>query len=178
VAWWSLPSIIFLWFMVPLPYRVERWLSLPLQGAATKLSCWVLQILGQPALAEGHTILLGSYRLEVEQACSGLRIFVGILALAFAFVTIVRRTWWEKALLLASAIPIALLANSSRIVATGLLYQWVSGEAAKEFTHAAAGWVMILLAAGLFGLVLWYLYSLVREVEKVDVGAVVRRERV
>jgi exosortase len=177
VTWWSLPSIIFLWFMVPLPFRMERWLSLPLQGAATKLSCWVLQFLGQPALAEAHVIVLGNNRLEVEQACSGLRIFVGILALAFTYVIVVRRTWWEKALLLGSAIPIALLANASRIVATGLLYQYVSGEAAKEFAHAAAGWVMILFAAGLFGLVLWYLCVLVREVELVEVGAVVRRER-
>jgi exosortase/archaeosortase family protein len=91
---------------------------------------------------------------------------------------VMRRVWWEKALLLGSAIPIALLANASRIVATGLLYQYVSGEAAKEFTHAAAGWVMIVFAAGLFGLVLWYLGVLVREVELVEVGAVVRRERV
>ena len=76
--------------------------------------------------------MLGDNRLEVEQACSGLRIFVGILALAFAYVIVVRRAWWEKALLLASAIPIALLANASRIVATGLLYQYVSGEAAQR----------------------------------------------
>jgi len=176
VLWWSAPSIVFLWFMVPLPFRMERWLSLPLQGAATKLSCWILQALGQPALAEGHVIFLGDYRLEIEQACSGLRIFVGIVALAFAYVIITRRTWWEKALLLLSAVPIALLANAARIVATGLLYQFVSGEAAKQFSHDGAGWVMIVFAAGLFGLVLWYLCSLVREVELIEVGDAVRRE--
>ena len=176
VLWWSAPSIVFLWFMVPLPFRVERWLSLPLQGAATKLSCWILQGLGQPALAEGHVIFLGDYRLEIEQACSGLRIFVGIVALAFAYVIVTRRAWWEKALLLLSAVPIALLANAARIVATGLLYQFVSGEAAKQFSHDGAGWVMIVFAAGLFGLVLWYLCSLVREVELVEVGDAVRRE--
>ncbi len=178
VFWWSLPSIAFLWFMVPLPYRVERWLSLPLQGAATKLSCWILQALGQPALAEGHVIFLGDHRLEIEQACSGLRIFVGIVALAFAYVIVARRAWWERALLLLSAVPIALLANAARIVATGLLYQYVSGEAARKFSHDGAGWVMILLAAGMFGLVLWYLCRLVQEVELVGVGDVVRRERV
>ncbi len=177
VMWWAAPSIAFLWFMVPLPFRVERWLSLPLQGAATKLSCWILQALGQPALAEGHTIILGQNQLEVEQACSGLRIFVGIVALAFAYAIVMRRAWWEKALLLLSAVPIALLANAARIVSTGLLYQYVSGEAAKKFSHDAAGWVMILFAAGLFGLVLLYLSRLVREVELVGVGDVVRRQR-
>lgn len=174
---WSLPAVAFLWFMVPLPFRLERALSLPLQSVATKLSCWGLQILGQPAVAEGHTILLGDYPLEIERACSGLRIFVGIVALAFAYVVVVRRTWWEKAILLASVIPIALVANATRIVATGLFYQWVSADAAKSFTHDAAGWVMILFAAGLFALVLWYLSRLVREVEVLEVGTMLRRGR-
>lgn len=178
VFWWSLPSIAFLWFMVPLPYRMERWLSLPLQGAATKLSCWILQALGQPALAEAHVIFLGDNRLEIEQACSGLRIFVGITALAFAYVILMRRSWWEKALLLCSTIPIALLANAARIVSTGLLYQYASGEAARKFSHDAAGWVMIVFAAGLFGLVLWYLSRLVEEVEVVGVRDVIHRDRV
>ncbi len=75
-----------------------------------------------------------------------------------------------------SALPIALLANSARIVATGLLYQYASTEAAKKFSHEASGWVMIVFAAGLFGLVLWYLSRLVKEVETVGVGDVIRRE--
>ena len=135
----------------------------------------MLQMLGQPALAEGHTIHLGEHQLEVEQACSGLRIFIGIGALAFAYVVIVRRAWWEKAVLLLSVVPIALIANATRVVATGLLYQYVSGEAARKFSHDAAGWVMILFAAGLFALVLWYLGKLVREVEPVEMDGVVRR---
>ncbi len=98
LLWWSLPSIAFLWFMIPWPYSVERWASLPLQRIATNLSCWVLQFLGQPALAEGNTILLGEHHLEIEQACSGLRIFVGIIALAFAYVILARRSWWENVL--------------------------------------------------------------------------------
>ncbi len=177
VMWWAAPSIAFLWFMVPLPYRMERWLSLPLQGVATTLSCWGLRSLGQPALAEGHTIILGSNQLGVEEACSGLRIFVGIVALGFAYAILMRRPWWEKALLLLSALPIALVANAARIVATGLLYQYASGEAARKFSHNAAGWVMPVFAAGLFGLVLLYLSRLVREVEWVGVGDVVRQQR-
>ena len=112
----------------------------------------------------------------MEEACSGLRIFVGIVALAFAYVVLVKRPWWERALLLASVVPIALVANATRIVVTGLLNQWVSGEAAHTFTHDVAGYVMMPFAAGLFALVLWYLSKLVREVELVDVGDVVRRE--
>lgn len=178
ILWWSLPSVVFLWFMIPLPWRVERWLSLPLQHIATKLSCWTLQCLGQPAIAEGNTIYLGDIQMGVEQACSGLRIFVGIVALAFAYVVLVRREWWERALLLVSVLPIALVANAARIVVTGLLYRFVSGEAAHKFSHDMAGWVMIPFAAMLFALVLWYLDRLVHDVEVTDVGDLVRSEHV
>jgi exosortase len=177
LLWWSLPSIAFLWFMIPWPYSVERWLSLPLQRIATNLSCWVLQFLGQPALAEGNTILLGEHQLEIEQACSGLRIFVGIIALAFAYVILARRSWWENVLICLSVIPVALTANVARIVVTGLLYQFASGEAAKKFSHDVSGWAMIPLAAGLFALVLWYLDKLLPEVESIDLKSAVRQIR-
>ena len=175
MLWWSLPSVLFLLFMFRLPFRAELSLSLPLQTISTRMSCFVLQMLGQPALAEGHTIRLGDRVLEVAQACSGLRIFIGIGALAFAYVVIVRRTWWEKAILLLCVVPIALIANGTRVVATALLYQYVSGEAAQKFSHDAAGLAMIVYAAGLFALVLWYLGKLFDEVEQVKIDAEVRR---
>ncbi|MCC6127017.1 MAG: exosortase/archaeosortase family protein [Pirellulales bacterium] len=174
---WALPALVFLFFMIPLPYGMERWLSLPLQRIATSTSCWVLQCLGQPAIAEGNTIWIGSHTLEVEQACSGLRIFVGILALAYAYLLFMRRGWWERIFLLAAAIPISIAANAARIVATALLHEYVSGEAARRFTHDFAGWVMIPFAAGLFALALWYGRSLVREEEEVDMRSIIGLER-
>jgi exosortase len=175
---WALPSIAFLVFMVPLPFRIEGMLSLPLQRIATKASCWTLQLFGQPAISEGNTIIIGDHRLEVEQACSGLRLFVSILALAFAYLILVKRTWWEKALLLASVVPIAIVANSARIVVTGLLYEYASTDSAKKFSHDFAGWAMIPLAAALFGFVLWYLSKLFREQEQLKLSEVIRRVEV
>ena len=163
--------------MIPLPYGMERWLSLPLQHIAAQISCWVLQFLGQPALAEGNTIWVNNINMEVEQACSGLRIFVGILALAYVYLVLVRRAWWERVILLLSVIPVALAANSARIVTTALLYQYVSSDAAKHFSHDFAGWLMIPLAAGLFALVLWYLSALFREEEELDMRTIVHMEK-
>lgn len=174
---WALPAVAFLLFMVPLPFSLEHTLSLRLQGMVTEMSAWVLQTLGQPALTEGNTILVGNVQLEVEQACSGLRIFLGVIALAYLYFVLVPRAWWERVVLLLSIVPIALISNSTRIVATGLLNLYVSGEAAHKFTHDIAGLVMIPFAAGLFALVLWYLGALVREVERMDVKTMVRRER-
>jgi len=172
---WSGPAIAFLVFMVPLPFRIEGMLSMPLQRVATKLSCWGLQLLGQPAIAEGNTILVGDHHLEIAQACSGLRLFVSILALAFVYLMLVKRAWWEKLLLLTSVVPIAIIANSIRIIATGLLYEFASSDAAKHFSHDLAGWAMIPLAALLFWIVLWYLGNLFREKEQLDIGSLIRR---
>lgn len=161
---WALPGLLFLSFMVPLPFRFEEMLSWRLQSVATRVSTVLLQCLGQNAIAEGHTIFLGDHVLEVEQACSGLRMFMGIAAVAFAFVVMNRRPWWEKLILMVSMVPVALLANAIRIVVTGLLMQLVSGEAAAKFSHDAAGWAMIGVAVGLFGMLVAFLRRVVVEV--------------
>lgn len=165
---WSGPAIAFLYFMFPLPFSAERAMSRPLQSIATQISTEALQLLGQPAIAEGNAILLGDQVFEVEQACSGLRIFLGIFALAFACVLLSRRPWWEKCLVLACAAPIALIANATRIVATALLHEYVSGEAARAFTHDFSGYVMIVFAALLFWAFLTYLSRLIPEYELLD----------
>ncbi|HUY91123.1 MAG TPA: exosortase/archaeosortase family protein [Pirellulales bacterium] len=170
LLWWSLPSVGFLAFMIPLPFRAEHLLSFPLQRVATKLSCWLLQSLGRPAVAEGNVIYLNDITLGVAEACSGLRIFMSIAALAYIYMVLAKRDWWMKAILCASVLPVALLTNAVRIVATALLHEWVSGEAAHKFSHDLAGWLMAPLAAGLLGLVSWYLGRLLVDVEIVSPG--------
>jgi len=162
---WALPSIVFLWFMFPLPYTAESLLSVPLQSLATKLSSALLLVLGLPVLAEGNTLWIGEEKLFVEEACSGVRIFVGIFALAFAFVIFSRWPWWQKALTLVAALPIAIIANMLRIVGTGLLYHWISGEAGRRFSHDFSGLVMIPIAAFMFWIFVKYLDHLLPEVE-------------
>lgn len=174
---WCLPSIGFLVFMVPLPFRVESELSAPLQRVATKLSTLALQLLGQPAFSEGNVILLGENRLEVARACSGLRLFVSTLALAYVYLSIICRPLTDKLALCFAAIPIAIVANAARIVATGLLCEWTAGSWSKQAIHDWAGWMMILLAAALFWLLLVYLGKLFREEEQVDITSIVRQAR-
>jgi exosortase len=152
---WASPSIAFLFFMVPLPATVETLLNRPLQALATSLSTWSLQSLGQPAIAEGTTILLGDNVLEVERACSGLRMFYGILALAVATIIVTRARWSIALCLLAAVAPVAILANVIRITTTGFLYEFASTESARRFSHDLAGILMIVLAILFFLLVLW-----------------------
>lgn len=177
VLWWSLPAIGFLFFMVPLPFRMETMLSVPLQRIATTVSCWVLMLLGQPAIAEGNVINIGEHTLFVAEACSGVRIFVGILALTYLYVVLVKRSWWERLILVAAALPVALVANVTRIVVTSLLYQFASGEAARRFSHDWAGFAMIPFAAALFALVVWYIARMFPVTERMDMRTAIREAR-
>lgn len=171
---WAAPSLAFLLFMVPLPLSFEQLLSWRLQGVATKLSTFMLQCLGQPAIAERHTIFLGEHVLEIERACSGLRMLMGIAAVAFVFVVLNRRPWWERIVVALGVVPVAVLSNALRIVTTGLLLQLVSSDAAARFSHDAAGWGMILVSALLFWLLVTYLRRLIVPVE-VETGRDVLR---
>jgi exosortase len=152
---WAAPSLGFLLFLVPLPATMETLLSQQLQATATTMSTWTLQCLGQPAIAEGTTILLNDNVLEVERACSGLRMFYGILALSVAYIIVSRAKLRVAVVLLLAVAPVAIVANVMRITLTGLIYNYASGEAARKFSHDLAGVLMIVLALALFGLVLW-----------------------
>ena len=163
---WAAPAIVFLWFATPLPATLEIMLSTPLQRLAATLSAGVLRVLGQGAVAEGTTILLDDHVLEVERACSGLRMFYSILALSFACVALTRPSRLKAGIILLSTGPIAVCANVARITATGLLMKYLSGEAAHKFSHDFAGLAMIPLAAIMLGGVTWFLSSLSKRHER------------
>jgi exosortase len=150
---WAWPSVLFLVFMIPLPFTIATLLAGPLQSLATVCSAFVMQVLGMPALADGKVILLDDQRIDIVEACSGLRMLMVFFALASAFVLVVRRPWPDKLLLLASAVPIALISNIARIVLTGVLFQTgVTNATVHAFFHDAAGWLMMPFALFLFWL--------------------------
>jgi exosortase len=171
--WWAFPSIGFLWFMVPLPFGAETAMSLPLQRIATKISTFGLQVIGVPAFSEGNVIHLSEGPpLEVAQACSGLGLFMTFVALGYAYVVLVRRTWWEKGLLLSAIVPIAIVSNAARIIGTGIACEYT--ELDQKLVHDNLGLAMIPLAAALFALLLWYMSKLIREEEVMEMAALVR----
>jgi exosortase len=163
VLLWAAPAIAFLFFMIPMPYRVEIQLGAPLQSAATVASTYVLQSLGQPALADGNTILIKDFKLGIVEACSGLRMLVTFITFSTAVCMVVRKPISDKLLILFSAIPIALVVNVTRIVATGLMYLYVDGQTAHLFFHDLAGWFMMPMALALLWVELWVLRHLFTE---------------
>ncbi|QDV14271.1 Transmembrane exosortase (Exosortase_EpsH) [Rosistilla oblonga] len=162
---WAAPAIIFLVVLVPLPYRAETMLSWKLQGMATVLSTTMLRILGLPAIAEGHTLWIGESRFMIEQACSGLRIFVGVFAIAYFWAVTVNRSWIDRVVLMLAAAPMAILVNALRITITCILYQWFDSPEAHKTIHDWMGYLMIPAAAFLMWLVIVYWQRLYRPVQ-------------
>lgn len=148
----SWAAIGFLVFMIPLPHRVETMLSQPLQNLATYLSTYVLQTAGWPAFREGNVITINDHHIGIVAACNGL----GMLLLFFAFATaaalLVKRHWFDRVVILLSAIPIALISNVIRIVATSMLYDVAGQKWGDLLFHDLAGWVMMPIALGLLWL--------------------------
>lgn len=159
---WSWPAIAFLAFMMPLPYVVETAMAYPLRRLATIVSTYVLQTSGCPAIAEGNIIHINEIPLGVEDACNGLGMLVTFFALSALLAMVVEMPWFDRVVLVASAAPIALVANTARIAGTGLAYyHWGrDSEAAQAILHDLAGWLMMPLALALLWLEMKYLQKL------------------
>ena len=146
---WAWAPIATLIFMYPLPDEATRYLLGPLQTLATMISTYALQTFGLDAFREGNKIVLGdSQVLGVVDACSGLRMLTIFVWLALMIVLVGGGEWWENLIIAASAIPIALLVNATRITVTGVMYT-IDPEMAEKIFHDWAGYFMMPMALGL-----------------------------
>jgi exosortase len=174
---WSWPAILFLAFMIPLPWRLENALGPPLQWLATLASTYTLQALGFMAFSEGNVIQLNDARIGVVEACSGLTMLITFIALSTGIAAMVKRPLLDRIVLVLSAIPVALVANIARITLTGVLHETVGGQVADRFYHDLAGWVMIPFALILYWCEIWILSHILVETT-IDAPMVVGLARV
>ena len=99
-------------------------------------------------LAPSH----GMERLDVALACNGLRMLMTMAATVIAAVIVLPLPNWKRIVLVLSIVPIALVSNMARIVATGWSYYLFEGTAARHSAHDWAGYMMMPLALALVGL--------------------------
>ena len=169
---WAGPPMAFLFFMFPLPSRVENSVLIQLQRFAAMCSTWVLQLLGVPALREGSHIIIDKLPLEVADACSGLRMGTIFGAMSVALAMVIDRPWWDRLTILVFAIPVALATNIIRIVVTALLYMaFPENEAVHHYVHNWAGLAMMPIALGFLWLELTLLNKLTVPMESDDYAA-------
>lgn len=159
---------------MPIPAIVFNKIAFPLQLFASRCAVWSMSMLGIPVLRQGNIIELkplnsfDTKKLEVVEACSGIRSLMTLLTLAvvFAYFTHApgnisngngsgsgkRLGWlksywfWRAVILVVSAIPIAILTNAFRVSGTGILAHYYGTAVADGFFHSFSGWAIYIVA--------------------------------
>jgi len=150
VGWQALRSVAFpigyLIFMIPLPAIIYYQLTFPLQLLASRLGANGLVALGVPTIREGNLLILPNCTLEVMEACSGVRSLLSLLAAVVGYVYLAEPSIWKRCVLVAATVPIVILSNGLRLVATGVLSYFYGPGVDVGLTHTGLGLAFFALA--------------------------------
>jgi exosortase len=137
--------LFLLFFMVPIPAIIYNQITFPLQLLASRLAEWALMTIGIPVLREGNVLELAGQKLSVVEACSGIRSLLSLSFLSLVYGYFFEKKIWMRVILFLATVPIAILANASRVTLTGILSE-IKPELAHGFFHSASGWVIFMVA--------------------------------
>lgn len=170
-GWEFFRAVLFPWafliLMVPLPAIIFNRITFPLQVLTSKVAATVLPWFGVPVFREGNVINLPAMPLEVAEACSGIRSLLSLLTLSIIYGQMMETRRWVRLMLALAAAPIAVAANSFRIVGTGLLVQYWDPDKAEGFFHTFSGWLIFLASLTM----LFALHQLLRWRPRAQEGA-------
>ncbi|HEX7331484.1 MAG TPA: exosortase [Pyrinomonadaceae bacterium] len=164
-----LVPLALLFLAMPIPAIVFNKIAFPLQLFASRCAVWSMSMLGIPVLRQGNIIELkplnsfDTKKLEVVEACSGIRSLMTLLTLAvvFAYFTHtpndndkpgtrfgwLKSYWfWRALIIVGSAVPIAILTNAFRVSGTGVLAHYYGTAVADGFFHSFSGWAIYIVA--------------------------------
>jgi len=158
VAWvWGRPvglallfPIAYLGFMVPVDRLLIDALASPLQLLAAKMAGGFGQAISMPVVREGVNLSLPGYSFEVAVPCSGLKSLITMLALATLYAYWLKARLWQRLAIVFAALPVALLANATRIALILLVAQSMGANIAEGFFHGLSG--VVVFVVGLLGL--------------------------
>jgi len=153
--------LLFLFLMIPLPGRIHNMISSPLQSQATTGAVFLLELFGAAVHRAGNVLTVNDAEVAVAEACSGLRMLTAFVVVAATLAYLVNRPRWQKAVLLASSVPIAIACNLARLVITAALFGAGYSKAAETFFHDFAGLAMMPLAVFILAGELWLMKRLV-----------------
>jgi exosortase len=155
--------LAFLLLMIPIPRIIFNSITGPLQTWAAISAAHILPLLGVPVLREGNIIRLPSMALDVAEACSGIRSLMSLTTLAIMYGYLMDSRTWVRVTLALASIPIAIVANSLRIVGTGLVVQYWSPDMAEGFFHSFSGWLLFVVALSMLFLLHRFLNLVTKE---------------
>ena len=138
--------LLLLLLAVPLPAVVLNQIAFPLQLLASRAGETVVSAAGIPVLREGNVLILPDTKLEVVQACSGIRSLASLLTLGLILGKLAEPRRWARVALAVLTIPVAIAANAARVAGTGLAASWIGPQAAEGFFHTFSGWLVFVAA--------------------------------
>jgi exosortase len=176
----ALVPLALLVLAIPIPTIIFNKIAFPLQLFASRCAVWAMRLFDIPVLRQGNVIELMPLnsttpkRLEVVEACSGIRSLMTLVTLAvvFAYFTHPKSKgeggggalrvlksygFWRSLILVVSAVPIAILTNALRVSGTGVLAHYYGTRVADGFFHSFSGWVVYIAAFLLLFAVGWLL---------------------
>jgi exosortase len=139
-------ALLVLLLAIPIPAIVFNQITFPLQLLASRMASDLLPLFAVPVLREGNVIVLPAMKLEVAEACSGIRSLMSLLTLAVFYGYFMEKSVWRRIVLVLASIPIAIAANALRILGTGLCVQYWDPDKAMGFFHEFSGWVIFLVS--------------------------------
>ena len=138
--------LAFLLLMVPLPAIIFNQIAFPLQLLASSVGEHTISSLDIPILREGNVLILANAKLEVAEACSGIRSLVSLFTLGLVFGYFVDRRPWVRAVIALSAVPVAILSNGLRVASAGVAAHNFGKAGVEGLFHDFSGWVVFIVA--------------------------------
>ncbi len=139
-------EILFLLFMIPIPYVIYFSATFPMQLLASKVTVFLLDGLGMPVIRQGNIIHLANQSLEVAEACSGLRSLISLLALGAIYGYLTQKRFSGKIILFLSTIPIAMIGNIFRVFITSIIVYTFEADVTAEPIHSTMGASVFVVA--------------------------------
>lgn len=176
-------AMLILVFTIPLPIFFYNSLSLRLQLLSSAIGVDVIRLFAIPVYLDGNVIDLGVYKLQVAEACSGLRYLFPLMTLAFIVAYFFRAQFWKRLVVFLASVPIAILMNSLRIGLVGVSVAYWGQRMAEGVLHFFEGWVVFMVSTVLLLLLAAALVRLgrqprrLRDVLVMDLGPAPPRAR-
>ena len=137
--------LLLLLFMIRIPQFIYGQITFPLQILASEFAEASLSAMGIPVLREGNVLELASQRLNVVEACSGIRSLLSLGFLGLVYGYFFESKTWVRVVLVIATVPIAILANGMRVTITGVLSE-INTQYAEGLFHMMEGWVIFMVA--------------------------------
>lgn len=177
--------VFFLLFAVPLPDRFYKAMTIPMRQWAATVASSLLNLVPDLQTTANGVVIDVFYKgramepgLDVAEACAGMRLLMAFVALGVAMAYLHERPTWQRVILLASTVPIAIFCNIVRVSATGFIYILIHPKYAQGIYHDMLGLAMLPLAFGLYGFLAWFMSSLfVHESDGASESTVIHRRR-